>query len=138
MSPNQSAECACTDPNTTQMLGLTWQQTDLAAIKAGFAAQPWRRKRALRGLLLTLSGCWLLLLKGLKLCELPPTASTFFKTIHLTWTESQRISFVLESFPEQQPHYEGVFKQIPPASASVSDNKTFLSLKYCGSVAVIY
>lgn len=53
------------------------------------------------------------------------TGSTFFKTIHLTWTASQRISFVLESFPEQQPHYEGVFKQMPPASASVSDNKTF-------------
>lgn len=68
----------------------------------------------------------------------PPTGSTFFKTIHLTWTASQRISFVLESFPEQQPHYEGVFKQIPPASASVSDNKTFLSLKYYGLVVVIY
>lgn len=80
----------------------------------------------LSSLFVTLCGCWPLLLKGLKLCVLPShTGSMFFKTIHLIWTASQRISFVLESFPEQQPHYQGVFKQMPPASASVSDNKTF-------------
>lgn len=113
------------------------REWDLAALKANFTKQPTRRNYVLSSLLLTLCGCWLLLLKGLKLCMLLPPSSTFFKTIHLTWTASQRISFVLESFPEQQPHYEGVFKQMPPASASVSDNKTFPSLKY-GWVVVIY
>lgn len=102
-----------------------WSEREqhLAALKAGFAP---RRKHILSSVFLTLRGCWLLLLIDLKLCVLPShTGSMFFKTIHLIWTTSQRISFVLESFPEQQPHYEGVFKQMPPASASVSDNKTF-------------
>lgn len=72
-------EVTCSDPNTTLTLGLTWQQTDLAAIKVGFAAQSWRRKRVLCGLFLTLSGCWLLLLKGLKLGELPPQPQHFSK-----------------------------------------------------------
>lgn len=105
-----------------------WSEREqhLAALKAGFTKPPRRRKHIHSSLFLTLRGCWLLLLKGSKLCVLPPhTGSTFFKTIYLIWTASQRISFVLESFPEQQPHYEGVFKQMPPASASVSDNKTF-------------
>lgn len=62
----------------------------LAAFKASFTKHPRRRKHILSSLFVTLCGCWLLLLKGLKLCMLPPHRPNIF----------QNNSFNLDRIPE--------------------------------------
>lgn len=66
------------------------REPHLAAFKASFTKHPRRRKCILSSLFLTLCGCWLLLLKGLKLCVLPPHGLNIF----------QNNSFNLDRIPE--------------------------------------
>lgn len=66
------------------------RERDLAPFMASFTKHPRRRNYILSSLLLTLCGCWLLLLKGLKLCMLLPPRLNIF----------QNNSFNLDSIPE--------------------------------------
>lgn len=98
MSPYRSV---CGDrPLGSQNQHARWKRSErarhLAAFKGSFTKHPRRRQYVLSSLFLTLCGCWLLLLKGLKLCVLSPHPSPLPHRLNIF----QNNSFNLDRIPE--------------------------------------